>query len=125
MRLALIATLAVLITSPAQADWADTLAEANGQTVYWNAWGGDGRTNAFIEWVSAQTEREFNVSVRQVKLADTAEAVTRVLSEKAAAKNRRRIRRPYLDKRPKLLVHERAGLVARAFRRGPSKCPIP
>lgn len=86
MRLALIATLAFLFTSPAQADWADTLAEADGQTVYWNAWGGDERTNAFIDWVSAQTEREFNVSVRQVKLADTAEAVTRVLSEKAAGK---------------------------------------
>ncbi|OIP85630.1 MAG: ABC transporter substrate-binding protein [Rhodobacterales bacterium CG2_30_65_12] len=89
MRLALAAALvASLTTAPAQADdWQDTLNGARGQTVYWNAWGGDGRTNAFIDWVSAQTEARYGVSVQQVKLTDTAEAVTRVLSEKAAGRN--------------------------------------
>lgn len=75
-----------LLSSPALADWQATLDAARGQTVYFNAWGGDDRTNAFIAWVSSQTEARYGVKVEQVKLTDTAEAVTRVLSEKAAGK---------------------------------------
>ncbi len=90
MRLALIAALtAALFSTPALADdWQAVLEAARGQTVYWNAWGGDDRTNAFIAWVGEQTEQRYGVSVRQVKLTDTAEAVTRVLSEKAAGQDR-------------------------------------
>jgi len=79
---------ASLATAPAHADdWQATLDAARGQTVYWNAWGGDGRTNAFIDWVGVETEARFGVTVRHVKLTDTAEAVTRVLSEKAAGRD--------------------------------------
>ncbi|QLF68932.1 ABC transporter substrate-binding protein [Peteryoungia desertarenae] len=79
--------LALSATSALAADtWEDTLAKARGQTVYWNAWGGDDRTNAFIAWVGEETEKRYGVSVEQVKLSDTAEAVTRVLAEKAAGK---------------------------------------
>ncbi|SMH57251.1 ABC transporter substrate-binding protein [Maritimibacter sp. HL-12] len=89
MRLAIAAAVAAsLMTAPIRAqDWQDTLDAARGQTVYWNAWGGDGRTNAFIDWVGKETEARFGVSVRHVKLTDTAEAVTRVLSEKAAGRD--------------------------------------
>lgn len=65
-------------------DWNAVLEAARGQTVYWNAWGGDARTNDFIAWVGQETERLYGVKVEQVKLTDTAEAVTRVLSEKSA-----------------------------------------
>ena len=34
--------------------WDETLAEARGQTVYWNAWGGDEQINAYIAWVGEQ-----------------------------------------------------------------------
>lgn len=68
-------------------DWQAVLDEARGQNVFWHAWGGDARTNAFIEWVSAQTSGRYGVTVTQVKLSDTAEAVTRVLSEKAAGRD--------------------------------------
>ncbi len=85
MRLPLLASLALAITTPAFAEtWDETLAAARGQTVYWNAWGGDERTNAFIAWASTQTEAAYGVKIQQVKLTDTAEAVTRVISEKAA-----------------------------------------
>lgn len=67
-------------------DWSTTLAKAKGQTVYWNAWGGDDRTNAYIAWVGAQTEKLYGVKIEQVKLSDTAEAVTRVIAEKQAGK---------------------------------------
>ena len=80
-----IAVLAMMAAAgPAAADWAEVLEEARGQTVYWYAWGGDARTNAFIEWVSDQTEAAYGVSVEQVKLTDTAEAVARVQAEIAA-----------------------------------------
>jgi putative thiamine transport system substrate-binding protein len=75
------------LNAPALADWDQTLADARGQTVYWNAWGGDQRTNDFIAWVSKQTQDRFDVRVEQVKLTDTSEAVTRVLSEKAAGRD--------------------------------------
>ncbi len=43
--------LAVL-TSIAQAaeprPWSEIASKARGQTVYWNAWGGDDRSNAYI-----------------------------------------------------------------------------
>lgn len=87
MRLPLIAALALTLATPALADWQDTLEAARGQTVYWNAWGGDERTNDFISWVGARTEALYGVSVEQVKLTDTAEAVTRVISEKAAGRD--------------------------------------
>ncbi|MEO1316196.1 MAG: ABC transporter substrate-binding protein [Pseudomonadota bacterium] len=91
-RLALIAalTLAPLATpvtataQPDPADWPAVLAEAKGQTVYWHAWGGDQRINAYIEWAGAEAEARFGVEVVHVKLSDTAEAVSRVLAEKAA-----------------------------------------
>ena len=86
MKLSLVLALS-LLASPALADWQQTLEAARGQTVYWNAWGGDARTNAFIAWVGDQTEAQFGVRVEQAKLSDTAEAVTRVISEKAAGQD--------------------------------------
>lgn len=87
MKLSLLALLGLTLATPALADWQQTLDAARGQTVYWNAWGGDARTNAFIDWVGQQTEAQFGVKVEQVKLTDTAEAVTRVISEKAAGQD--------------------------------------
>lgn len=87
MRCLLAAALLALATLPAAADsWDDTLARARGQTVYWNAWGGDTRTNGFIAWAGQEVEARYGVSVVQVKLSDTAEAVTRVLAEKTAGR---------------------------------------
>lgn len=88
MRFPLIAALGLALASPAFASgWEKTLAAARGQTVYWNAWGGDARTNAFITWVGRELERRYGVRVEQVKLTDTAEAVTRVIAEKAAGRD--------------------------------------
>ncbi|MBI1220394.1 MAG: ABC transporter substrate-binding protein [Rhodobacteraceae bacterium] len=88
MRRTILAALGLaLFATPALADWQTTLAAARGQTVYWNAWGGDARTNAFIDWVGQQTEKRYGVKVVDVKLSDTAQAVTRVISEKAAGQN--------------------------------------
>ena len=84
MKFPLILAATLGAASPALANWQATLDAARGQTVYWNAWGGDERTNAFIAWVGEETGRLYGVNVEQVKLTDTAEAVTRVIAEKAA-----------------------------------------
>jgi putative thiamine transport system substrate-binding protein len=68
--------------------WNEVLARARGQTVFWNAWAGDERTNAFIAWVGQQTLARYGVRVQHVRLTDTAEAVTRVVAEKAASRDR-------------------------------------
>jgi putative thiamine transport system substrate-binding protein len=66
--------------------WPEIVATAKGQTVYWNAWGGDERINSYISWVGDQVREEYGVTIEQVKLSDTADAVSRVLAEKAAGK---------------------------------------
>jgi putative thiamine transport system substrate-binding protein len=63
------------------------LSKARGQTVYWNAWGGDSRINGYVQWACKEAQKRFGVRVQHVKLADTAEAVNRVLAEKAAGKH--------------------------------------
>lgn len=68
--------------------WPALLKQARGQTVYWNAWAGDGKTNDFIAWVGAQVQAAHGVAVRHVRLKDTAEAVTRVVAEKAAGRDK-------------------------------------
>ncbi len=88
MRKFLIA-LALLLAGSLNAfagSWDDTLAKARGQTVYWNAWGGDPTTNDFIAWVGQRVRARYGVTVVQVKLNDTADAVTRVLAEKTAGR---------------------------------------
>jgi len=76
-----------LAAGPSAADsWTDTLTEARGQTIYWNAWGGDEQINAYIAWVGQQVQARFGIQLNHVKLTDTAEAVARVLAEKAAGR---------------------------------------
>ena len=67
--------------------WNDVVANARGQVVNFNAWAGDEKTNAFIEWAGGEVLRRYGVTLRHVKLRDTAEAVTRVVAEKAAGRN--------------------------------------
>ena len=71
---------------PAPASWDQALAQARGETVYFDAWGGSEQINAFIAWAAGRLQSDYGVSLKQVKLADTGDAVSRVLAEKAAGK---------------------------------------
>lgn len=85
--LAILAACVAPMAALAQTDpqnWDTVLAEADGQTVYWNAWGGSTTTNDFLAWVASRVAEEYGVVLEHVKLTDTADAVTRVLSEKQA-----------------------------------------
>ncbi len=66
--------------------WPTIEAKARGQRVFMNAWGGSERTNAYLQWAAGEVSRRFGVQMEHVKLTDTAEAVKRVRSEKAAGK---------------------------------------
>lgn len=68
-------------------EWPDTLEKAQNQTVYFNAWGGDERINAYIAWVGAQVKARFNIQLEHVKITDTASVVARVLAEKTAGRD--------------------------------------
>ncbi|MDN3558398.1 ABC transporter substrate-binding protein [Vreelandella neptunia] len=91
LRLAIVTTM-LAFTVPASAnpdpsDWQSVVAQAEDQTVYWNAWGGDTRTNRYIDWVAKQMQAQYDVEVEHVKLDDTGSAVARVLAEKQAGNN--------------------------------------
>jgi putative thiamine transport system substrate-binding protein len=87
LRAALVFALAILSLGQARADsWTDVLANARGQTVYWNAWGGDEQINAYIAWVGDQVRARYGIEINHVKLADTGDAVARVVAEKAAGR---------------------------------------
>jgi putative thiamine transport system substrate-binding protein len=66
--------------------WAEIEGKARGQKMFFNAWGGSERTNAYLQWAAQEAARRFGLQVEHVKLTDTAEAVKRVRSEKAAGK---------------------------------------
>lgn len=68
-------------------DWAEVTEAARGQTVFWHAWGGDPRINAFIASVGEDLQARYGVTLEHVRLADTADAVTRVISERQAGRD--------------------------------------
>ena len=81
---ALISLAAPAVATPDPQEWESVLDAADGQTVYWNAWGGDARTNRYIAWVAEQMQESYGVRVEHVKLDDTSSAVARVLGEQQA-----------------------------------------
>jgi putative thiamine transport system substrate-binding protein len=72
------------LADPKPEDWNAVLEDARGETVYWNAWGGAENINAYIEWAGAEIAKRHGVKVVHVKLDDTANAVAKVVAEKAA-----------------------------------------
>jgi putative thiamine transport system substrate-binding protein len=72
---------------PDPSDWPAVLAAAQGQHVYFHAWGGSQTVNDYIAWVGGQMEVRFGVTLAHVKLADTADAVATVVAEKAAGRD--------------------------------------
>ncbi len=82
----LVLSLRAPVASPLQSDpndWAAVLAEAKGQEVYFNAWGGDQRINDYLAWAAEQLWDRHGITLKHVKVADIGEAVTRVLAEKS------------------------------------------
>ncbi|MBO0212126.1 ABC transporter substrate-binding protein [Vibrio sp. Vb2880] len=76
----------VLSLSASAQSWQDISDKARGQTVYFHAWGGSQEINQYIRWAGEQLKTQYGVELKQVKITDTAETVTRLIAEKAAGK---------------------------------------
>ncbi len=85
--LSLLLTVLLPFSAFAQDDWPTTLEKAKGQTVYFHAWGGSQEINNYLTWANEQLEKQYQVTLKQVKVADIAETTTRLIAEKAAGKN--------------------------------------
>lgn len=68
------------------ARWQQTLDEAKGQTVYFNAWGGSPEINGYLVWAGQELERQYGVKLVQVKVDDIAPSVSQLLANKQAGK---------------------------------------
>jgi putative thiamine transport system substrate-binding protein len=62
-------------------DWTALVAEAKGQTVFFNAWAGSEAINAYIAWAGEQVKTRFGITLNHVKITDAAELVRRVRDE--------------------------------------------
>jgi putative thiamine transport system substrate-binding protein len=68
------------------AEWKRIESAARGQTVYFNAWAGSERINAYLQWAGQQLDKQHGVKLEHVKVGDTAEVVKRVRAEKQAGR---------------------------------------
>lgn len=83
----LLSLVALSFTACAQpTNWNALRQQANGQTVYFNAWGGDPAVNSYLDWVAGEMKQHYGVTVKVVRLADAADAVKRIQSEAAAGR---------------------------------------
>ena len=83
-------SLMMVLSGPALADdrdFAAILDAARGQTVYFNAWGGDDKINDYIAWAGDELARRHDITLKHVKLSDTTAAVSRILAEQAAGRD--------------------------------------
>ena len=85
-RRVLVSGLALPLAAAAQSSWSRIEQAARGQTVYFNAWAGSERVNAYLQWAAGELKRQFDVKLEHVKITDTVEAVRRVRAEKAASR---------------------------------------
>ena len=67
-------------------EWSRIEAAARGQTVYFNAWAGSERINAYLQWAAGELAQRHGVKLEHVKITDTAEVVKRVRAEKTAGR---------------------------------------
>lgn len=66
--------------------WQHIQQEAKGQTVWFNAWGGDPAVNQYLDWVSGEMKTHYAITLNIVHLADAADAVKRIQTEDAAGR---------------------------------------
>lgn len=71
----------------AATSWQQTVDKAQGQTVYFNAWGGSQEINDYLRWAGRQLQAQYGVTLKHVKVADIAETTQRLLAEKTAGKH--------------------------------------
>lgn len=69
------------------AEWSDVRAAAEGSTVRWWMYGGDARINAYVREHVVPAAAAEGITLEQVPIDDTADAVQRVLAEREAGRD--------------------------------------
>lgn len=72
---------------PDPSNWPAVVDAAKGETVYFDAWGGSPNINDYIQWVAGRVKADYDITLKHVKLDDTASAVATVVAEKTAGKD--------------------------------------
>ena len=75
-----------LATFAQDANWQQIKNEARGQTVWFNAWGGDNAVNQYLDWGSGEMKTHYSINLKIVRLADAADAVKRIQTEAASGR---------------------------------------
>lgn len=70
--------------SSEKTSWQQTLDDARNKSVYFYAWGGDPQVNRYLQWVAKRVDNKYGINLEHVKLAQTSDAVSRVLAETSA-----------------------------------------
>ncbi|MFW0765637.1 ABC transporter substrate-binding protein [Trabulsiella odontotermitis] len=70
-------------------NWQTVKQEAQGQTVWFNAWGGDPAVNRYLDWVRGEVKRDYAIDLRIVPIADAADSVKRIQAEAQAGRKTR------------------------------------
>ncbi len=76
----------IAASEPDLRDEPELARQAAGQTVYFNAWGGDFAINRYIDWVAGEVEKRYDIRLVHVKVTDIAEAVSRIRAEYVAGR---------------------------------------
>ncbi|MGO4890954.1 ABC transporter substrate-binding protein [Flavobacterium sp. W21_SRS_FM6] len=64
-----------------QVQWQQILKKAQGQTVYFYAWGGAKPVNDYLRWASKEIASRYKIRLQHVKVADITEALSRLKAE--------------------------------------------
>ena len=86
LRYGLLGLLSLCSLTAGAADWTQIEQEAKGQTVWFNAWGGDEAVNHYLDWVSGEVKRDYAIDLRIVHIADAADTVKRIQTEARAGR---------------------------------------
>ena len=78
--------LCLAIGRAGAASWQQTVEQAKGQTVFFNAWGGSEQINDYIDWTARQVGQRYGITLKHVKVSDVSSVVSRILAEKAAGR---------------------------------------
>ncbi len=77
-----------VVGSEASVEWQAVVKKAQGQTVYFNGWGGSDVINDYIRWAAKQVADRYGVEVKHVKVTDIGDVVGRILAEKSSGRTR-------------------------------------
>lgn len=79
--------LSAAAAAEASSAWQQIVTAAKGQTVNWYLWGGDPLINQYVSGYMNILAQKYGITIKEVQVGDTVDAVNKVLGEKSAGKD--------------------------------------